>query len=199
MSMPTKYYISGAISSLPLEQAKAQFAEAEERLRRRGAEVANPTKNALPDSATWEEHMTIDIIMLLSCQAVYMLPTWEQSKGASLEHRIAKELGMAVEYERPPHNPGIKEAINRVMGVNVRELAADNRNRWQVYARSIYAHHAKAAGDSIGRIASDLRHDPSTISYYLRKYEDETRYNREFRAAAANVEELLRNGTGQPI
>lgn len=199
MNRPTKYYISGAISSLPQTQAKAQFAEAEERLRKRGAEVVNPTKNTLPDGATWEEHMTIDIIMLLSCQAVYMLPTWEQSKGASLEHRIAKELGMAIEYEQPPHHPGIKEAINRVMGVSVRELSADNRNRWQVYARAIYAHHAKAAGDSIGKIAGDLRHDHSTISYYLRKYEDEICFNREFRAAAANVEALLKLPTYQPL
>jgi hypothetical protein len=44
--------------------------------------------------------MVEDIRQLMTCDAIYMLKGWEKSKGASLEHHIAKELGLEIYYDR---------------------------------------------------------------------------------------------------
>lgn len=40
---------------------------------------------------------------LLRCQAIYMLPDWQFSKGAKLEHRIAQACGMTIFYAETSH------------------------------------------------------------------------------------------------
>jgi len=50
-------YISGQISGLPLEVARANFAKAESKLIAQGYEVANPTRNGLDPAAAWEKHI----------------------------------------------------------------------------------------------------------------------------------------------
>jgi Domain of unknown function (DUF4406) len=53
-----------------------------------------------PDPATpWLECMKRDLRALLMCDAIYMLRGWKDSKGASLEHHIATELGLEILYE----------------------------------------------------------------------------------------------------
>jgi len=39
-----------------------------------------------------------------------MVPNWEESHGAKLEHKKAKELGIPIFYA--PHLPQIKEPVN---------------------------------------------------------------------------------------
>ena len=86
-----KTYISGRISGRPLAQARREFEQAEIKLRRFGLSPISPMDNGLPDDAPWEDHMGRDIAMLLRCQAIYMLPGWQQSEGATLEYRIARQ------------------------------------------------------------------------------------------------------------
>lgn len=88
-----KVYISGPVTGLPLEEAERAFNEAETTILKKGHEPVNPLKNGLPGSATWHEHMRVDIKMLLDCQAIFMLEGWEQSDGARLEWMIAFRLG----------------------------------------------------------------------------------------------------------
>lgn len=91
-------YISGAISSRPYQEVLTAFDAAADRFEAAGFEVLNPTKNGLPLSAPWREHMKVDIMMLLEADFVHMLPGWGYSKGARLEHHIARELGKIVTY-----------------------------------------------------------------------------------------------------
>ncbi len=66
------------------------------RLRSLGYDVVNPV-DINPDPGTpWEECMKKDIVQLLTCDSVAVLPGWECSRGASLEVSIAKALGMPV-------------------------------------------------------------------------------------------------------
>ena len=191
-----KYYISGKITGLQPSECATRFGKAEEHLTAQGFDVVNPLSHTI--SAHWEVQMIVDIRLLLDCDAIYMLSNWEQSTGATLEHYIADSLGLIVEYERTPKYRDIKTAIIAAMGVNFKTIAEDSRNRWHVYARMIYAHHCKKRGECTYRIAEETNHDKSTISYYLRNYDTEYKYNREFRAAAEKVATLLSEKLSMP-
>ncbi len=196
-----RIYISGQITGLPYEEFKARFAEAERKLQAEGYIVVNPLKievdpeevdaNKHTEEEVWQAFLRADIIELMKCEVVYMLPNWEHSEGATLEHRIAQGLHIPILYEVEPRNREVKDAIEIAMGVPFRLISRDSRNRWHVYARMIYAHHCKKAGDNTQQIATETKHDESSICYYLRHYESEYKFNREFRNAAEKVATLL--------
>lgn len=191
-----KIYISGKISGLPNYAEK--FAAAEAELTEKGYDVVNPLNNGIAPGEPWHVQMKADIRLLLNCDAIFMLDNWEKSTGAALEHEIAFWLGLSITYQRPPKHRDIKAAIQTAMGVNFKAIAEDSRNRWHVYARMIYAHHCKKRGENTQSIAEETSHDPSTISYYLRRYDSEYKYNREFRAAAEKVATLLSPKSSNP-
>ena len=91
-----KIYISGAISNRDPEEVKKDFHKAEEKFTALGCEVVNPLKNGLTEAHKWEEHMREDLRLLLECDTIALLPGWESSKGARLEHYVATQLYMAV-------------------------------------------------------------------------------------------------------
>jgi hypothetical protein len=97
-----KIYIAGKISGLVYEDALRAFVEAEDVVRGFGHEPVNPMReNGLDGDGNeyaWAEYMKRDIPHLLRCDGIYLLPNWRDSKGARLEHYIAKELGMEVLY-----------------------------------------------------------------------------------------------------
>ncbi len=47
---------------------------------------------------TWEKWMEIDIYWLVKCDAIHMVSGWQNSKGACMEHTIAKALGKEIYY-----------------------------------------------------------------------------------------------------
>lgn len=185
-------YISGGISGRPPQEYNAHFASAAAMLEAEGYDVINPLYNGLPEDASWHQHMRADIRLLTYCHEIYMLAGWERSTGASAEHALAVALGMAVHYEQPPRHPELKHAINTALGVTFRDICRRGRKRSIVYARFIYCHHAALAGDTAITIAHELGHKHSNISYYLRQYDPEFEFNREFRNAAQAVADLLK-------
>jgi hypothetical protein len=66
------------------------------RLRALGYKVVNPAEINPDINADWHACMRSDIVELVTCQAIAMLPGWAQSRGARLEHHIAEALGMLV-------------------------------------------------------------------------------------------------------
>jgi len=95
-----KVYVSGPITNAdPRVQADSlrRFHAAEAAPVALGYVVANPAKNGLPESAPWHEHMRADIRMLMDCGAVCLLPGWANSRGANVEHDLARALGMQVQ------------------------------------------------------------------------------------------------------
>lgn len=83
------------------------FHEAGEKLSKAGIEFDSPahmctgqyTYPPLEDNEMpWDYYMRKSIRKLLQCDAILMLPGWEDSRGAQLEKHIAEALGMVVLY-----------------------------------------------------------------------------------------------------
>ena len=99
--MAKKIYISGKITGLTTEEIKSRFGNAELAIEIAGDEPVNPLKVAPYDPAhTWEHYMVEDIRALLGCNAILMLSNWQDSKGARIEHAIAKEMGLEIFYDK---------------------------------------------------------------------------------------------------
>jgi len=96
MDRPRRIYIAGPMTGMADHNFPA-FHAAAERLRRAGWEPVNPAENF--DGRTdlpRETYLRADIKLLATCEAVALLPGWEESRGAKLEYLIAWELGMPV-------------------------------------------------------------------------------------------------------
>ena len=93
-----RIYIAGPMSGIDSLNFPA-FNEAAARLRAQGFEAVNPAEVNPDHSMPWAECMRRDIAELVKCDAIRLLPGWENSKGAMLEHHIAERLGMAVMTE----------------------------------------------------------------------------------------------------
>ena len=61
-------------------------------LKAQGYEVINPLKNGIPATASWEAHVAMDVLLLMGCDAIYLLPDWGFSKGATLEKNLAQRV-----------------------------------------------------------------------------------------------------------
>jgi len=94
--MPT--YISGPMTGQPENNVPAFNAKAAE-LRAAGVEVVNPVEVCahLPPDACWRDFMRGDIVALMGCNSIHMLPGWWRSEGARLEWWLALKLGMKIE------------------------------------------------------------------------------------------------------
>jgi len=71
------------------------FADMTTTLRDSGHAVTNPAE-LNPDGGSWNDCMRRDIAALMECDTVATLAGWQDSRGASLEVHIGKELGMTV-------------------------------------------------------------------------------------------------------
>jgi hypothetical protein len=89
-----KIYISGKITGD--ENHEAKFAEAERRLREAGFDdVVNPVLFAR-QGENWKVSLRRDMAHLTYCDAVALLPDWEESRDVKIEVGLARELGISV-------------------------------------------------------------------------------------------------------
>jgi hypothetical protein len=84
---PTRVYISGPMRGLP-DLNKDAFAEAQRQLYNQGYEAINPHDlDQAGDQPV--DYAKRDLAILLTCDAIYMLPGWQQSIGARAEYAAA--------------------------------------------------------------------------------------------------------------
>jgi len=93
---PKRVYIAGPMTGYPDCNFQA-FHAAAERLAGTGWAVFNPAENFggrkdLPR----EEYLRLDLAALAQCDAIAMLPGWDDSRGAKLEYLVAREMGCTV-------------------------------------------------------------------------------------------------------
>jgi hypothetical protein len=88
-----KIYIAGPMTGLP-DYNRPAFNAAARILSQNGEIALNPA--ILPEGMKHEEYMTICLAMVEVCDMVALLPGWEVSVGAQMEHKRARELGKEV-------------------------------------------------------------------------------------------------------
>ena len=104
-----KIYISGRITGLNPKEYIYNFRQREIKLRceriksgyRKYDIVINPLNiTPLFWIKSWFFFMVSDIFQLVVfCNSIYMLKNWKQSRGAKIEHFIAKLLKYTIRYE----------------------------------------------------------------------------------------------------
>lgn len=114
MERRKRVYLAGPMRGKPFFNFPA-FDRAAERLRQAGFDVFSPAENdrllfpheawnnptgdekeALAHGFNLRVAFCFDVIALINSDAIALLPGWNFSKGATLEYRIAKYLGLEV-------------------------------------------------------------------------------------------------------
>ena len=95
MEMMQRVYLSGPMSGIE-ELNYPAFNAAARDLRARGVHVENPAENSPPPCGTWQGWRRLALLQLARCDAIYMLPGWEKSRGATVEHGLAVALGFQI-------------------------------------------------------------------------------------------------------
>ena len=194
-----KIYISGKISGLPIEEVKRKFSNAAELLESLNLQPVNPLDNGLDKDSTWAQHMGKYIETLLGCDGILMLCDWKQSRGADIERTIAKKLDMVILYEEivaDDENERIagfvEDAVQQVTGFSLKQFAQRSRCRERCYARMIFVYHCRRIKMRLVTISKYVHRDHTTMLHYLNKYNDEMRFNKEFRNIANKVVQKLK-------
>ncbi len=94
-SRSMRCYIAGPMTGLPEFNFPAFNAKAAD-LRAQGWHVENPAEHGHVEGADWGDYLRYDISRIATCEAIFLLPGWSKSTGASLEVHIARTLDMKV-------------------------------------------------------------------------------------------------------
>lgn len=90
-----KLYIAGPMTGY-VELNFPAFRDEAARLRALGFEIVNPAEITVDPASGWLECMRADIKHLVDCDGVALLPGWAQSRGTTVEHGLARALGLRV-------------------------------------------------------------------------------------------------------
>jgi|SRR5665647_181547 len=94
-----RIYVSGKITGLDDAECFGNFQFISARVKRMGFIAVNPY-TLFPKGWTWRKYMVYDIWELILCRSAYFMDNYMDSRGAKIEHRIAKMTGKKCYYER---------------------------------------------------------------------------------------------------
>ena len=103
-------YISGPMSGLPEHNFPA-FHEEAARLLALGYDVVNPADLNPDPGMAWKDCLRVDLLELLGCDAIAMLPGWQKSEGAHLEMHVAHRVGIEIMDATEIQTPAAAEAL----------------------------------------------------------------------------------------
>ncbi len=116
-NMRIKIYISGKITGD--KNYREKFKYHRQVLENAGYVVVDPSTFEFADDIHWENAMRFDIREMLLCDAVALLPDWQESRGAIIEAGLAHDLGMKVQEVEKWIAVSIAE---RTLMINMKEL-----------------------------------------------------------------------------
>lgn len=110
-----KKYVSGKIAGLTEEEYRDAFGRGAALVMSMGDTPVNPLEvvacddNSCSDSPlprmengelqhTWACYLKHDIIAMLDCEGIVMLPNWTTSRGGKFEKYVAEQCGLQVEF-----------------------------------------------------------------------------------------------------
>lgn len=88
-------FVNGSMMAPATNRLQA-FQRAAEQLRCHGYTVTNPVELAIDNPLSKEACLRSDIVALLACDTVALLPDWHKSNDAQLLTNIAARLGMRI-------------------------------------------------------------------------------------------------------
>ena len=94
-----KIYIAGAITGHDLKERKETFMRWQKYFEEKGYAVVNPMELPHNHDKSWESYMKECIVALVDCKSIFLMNGWRKSKGAILEFRIARLLGLKIILE----------------------------------------------------------------------------------------------------
>lgn len=110
-----RLYIAGPMTGIADYNYPAFHAAAVE-LGALGYETENPADNDDGTERDWVGYMLLAIPQMLKCDGIALLDGWENSRGASLEAHIARDLGRPVltldEWINPTANLGQSRSVS---------------------------------------------------------------------------------------
>lgn len=92
-----KIYIAGKVSGLPSAETSMKFGTHEKKLLTEGHTPIVPL-NLCEPGEDWYAAMKKCLREMLLCDEVHMLYDWQSSRGATLEHLVAANLGIKIVY-----------------------------------------------------------------------------------------------------
>lgn len=90
-----RVYVAGPMSGIAEHNFPA-FHDAAWRLRMAGLDVVNPAELNPGQDGDWAACMRRDVAQMVTCDTVALLPGWDRSRGAQVEVRLARDLGLRV-------------------------------------------------------------------------------------------------------
>lgn len=90
-----RIYIAGAMTGHP-DLNYPEFHKVAKQLRALGYHVENPAENPEPPCGSWVGYMRMSVKQIADCDEIHLLRGWSQSRGASIERRLAIDLGLVV-------------------------------------------------------------------------------------------------------
>jgi hypothetical protein len=141
---------------------------------------------------------------LSKCDTVYLLDNWEFSEWSSIEYYIALILEKDILYESKEQKntvninvvAEVKQAVHKVMGLHFNEYC-NNRMMRSIEARLLFVAFCNHYNVKPDLIESSLRITHATHLRIKRQYNDAVRYDKNFRAKAMKIKQLLANKIGQ--
>lgn len=103
-----KCYNSGRISGLSYLEAYNNFRRADIEIAGMGLVPVNPIMLGLKPSRPYWMHIITDILLLARCGHIYLQRNWMSSRGARIEFRVAKFLGIPMWFQE---NPGEENKV----------------------------------------------------------------------------------------
>ena len=89
-----RIYIAGKVTGEPLRECTGKFGRAQKDLEELGFEAVNPLQVVGTWEITWKNAMRKCIRALMECDAIYVLPCSQNSRGAGIELQLAASLGI---------------------------------------------------------------------------------------------------------